>query len=107
MFKGLRRFGEFAAAGEGVATNVLTDRLERLEGAGIISREPDPQDARRRVYRLTTKGMDLAPVLVEIVLWSARYEDTEAPADEVRAMSDRSAFLRRLRKQWSAEAVTR
>ena len=94
MFKGLRTFKEFAAAGEGIATNILTERLERLEAAGIIARDTDPEDARRVLYRLTEKGIALAPVLVEMVVWAARYEDTDAPPATVRAMRrDRAAFI--------------
>jgi DNA-binding HxlR family transcriptional regulator len=103
MFKGLRSFREFAAAGEGVATNVLADRLERLETAGIIRRTPDPQDGRKVGYRLTRKGMELAPVLVEMVLWAARHEDTHAPAGRLRAMRNREAFLDSLWKEWNVE----
>jgi DNA-binding HxlR family transcriptional regulator len=94
MFKGMRTFKEFAAAGEGIATNVLAERLERLESAGIVARAADPADARRVLYRLTEKGMGLAPVLVEMVIWAARYEDTDAPVETVRAMRrDRAAFI--------------
>jgi DNA-binding HxlR family transcriptional regulator len=100
MFKGLRTFKEFAAAGEGIATNILAERLERLDAAGIIARDTDPEDARRILYRLTAKGMALAPVLIEMVIWAARYEDTDAPPATVRAMRrDRAAFIAGLRTQ--------
>jgi DNA-binding HxlR family transcriptional regulator len=108
MFKGLRTFREFAAAGEGVATNVLSDRLERLERAGIISRDADPDDGRRVIYRLTMKGVDLAPVLVEMVLWDARHEETDAPPETVRAMrSDRAAVIAGIRARWAEESRRR
>lgn len=99
------RIREFAAAGEGIATNILADRLAKLEAAGILTKRPDPADARRVHYRLTEKGIALAPALVEIVLWSARYEDTDAPASTVRAMhSHRKQFLADVRKRWSDAA---
>ena len=105
MFKGLRTFSEFAAAGEGIATNILTDRLTRLEAVGILAKQPDPTDARRIRYRLTAKGIDLAPALVEIVLWSARHEDTDAPPSIVRAMRlHRKRFLADVRKRWAQAA---
>jgi DNA-binding HxlR family transcriptional regulator len=103
MFKGRRSFREFAGAGEGVATNILTDRLTRLESADIIRRATDPGDGRKVVYRLTKKGMELAPVLVEMVLWAARHEDTDAPRAELRAMEDRDAFLAALWTTWKSE----
>jgi DNA-binding HxlR family transcriptional regulator len=105
MFKGLRTFNEFSAAGEGIATNILTDRLAKLEAAGILAGQPDPADARRIHYRLTEKGIDLAPALVEIVLWSARHEDTDAPPSILRAMrSRRKQFLADVRKRWAEAA---
>lgn len=103
MFKGLRTFNEFAASDEGIATNILTDRLAKLETAGILGRRPDPADARRIRYCLTQKGIDLAPALVEIVLWAARYEDTDAPRSTVRAMrSNRERFLAEVRRRWES-----
>jgi DNA-binding HxlR family transcriptional regulator len=102
MFSGFRTFKEFAAAGEGIATNVLSDRLERLECAGIIHREPDPADGRKIMYRLTAKGMDLAPMLVEMVIWAAHYEKTEAPPALVKRMeTNRTRFLTELRRRWA------
>src|SRR5439155_17252739 len=63
MFSGLRTFKEFASSEEQIATNVLAERLERLECEGIIARETDAADARRVTYSLTRKGLALAPVL--------------------------------------------
>jgi DNA-binding HxlR family transcriptional regulator len=101
MFKGGKTFGEFLSGGEGIATNILTDRLNRLEANGIVERRRDPADARRHICRLTKKGIDLAPVMVEIVLWAAAHEETDAPRDLVRAMrTDKAAFLAQLRAKW-------
>ena len=103
MFKGLRTFNEFANAGEGISTNILADRLAKLEAAGILTKKTDPADSRRSHYRLTEKGIDLAPALVEIVLWAARYEETEAPAGTVRTMrAHRERFLSDVRDRWAA-----
>lgn len=105
IFKGLCTFNEFAASGEGIATNILAGRLAKLEATGILAKRPDPADARRNHYRLTEKGIDLAPALIEIVLWAARYEETDAPTSTVRAMrSHRAQFLADIRKRWAAAA---
>ena len=105
MFYGLRSYREFLAAGEGIATNVLAERLERLEGAGIISRRADPSDGRKVVYLLTKKGIDLAPMLVEMIIWAARYENTEAPPQLVRRMvRNRARYVAQVRKRWAADA---
>jgi DNA-binding HxlR family transcriptional regulator len=108
MFKGRDRFADFSGAEEQIATNILADRLERLESTGIVTRRVDPADARKIVYRLTRKGMELAPMLIEMVLWAARHEETDAPRAQVRAMTaDRDAFLAALWQEWEAEGTKR
>ena len=102
MFKGRRRYKEFLEAEEGIASNVLADRLQRLEGAGMILRAPDPDDGRRAIYSLTRKGIDLAPVLVELVIWSAKYHDTGAPQAVVKMMREqRDGFLKGVIDDWA------
>jgi DNA-binding HxlR family transcriptional regulator len=99
-----RSFREFEAAGEGIATNILAERLDRLERAGIIRRRRDPDDRRRVVYLLTDKGIDLAPVLVEMIIWAARHERTEAPEDVVTAIeADRMRFIDGLTSRCKAD----
>lgn len=101
MFKGRHTYNDFLEGGEGIASNILADRLRKLQDAGLILKRRDKTDARRFVYRLTEKGMALAPVLVELVVWSARHEETDAPPPVVRAMrSDRDAFIADVRKAW-------
>jgi DNA-binding HxlR family transcriptional regulator len=108
MFKGLYSFGDFLGAGEGIASNILTDRLARLERAGILRKRRDALDRRRFVYRLTAKGVALAPVLVELVLWSDAHEETDAPRETIKAMREhRAEFLREVRARWEAEGGAR
>ena len=103
MFKDRRTYNDFLGGGEGIASNVLADRLVKLERSGIVDKRRDPSDARRFIYRLSAKGIDLAPVLVELVIWSARYETTDAPPAVVRAMrTDRTAFIADVRARWTA-----
>lgn len=104
MFKDRRTYNDFLESGEGIASNVLADRLRKLQAANIIEKRRDQVDARRFVYRLTAKGIDLAPVLVELVIWSARHAQTDAPAAVVRSMrNDRAVFLADVRRRWRAE----
>jgi DNA-binding HxlR family transcriptional regulator len=101
MIRGYRTFREFGQSGEGIATNILADRLRKLEGQGIISREADGNDARRVNYRLTSKGIDLAPVLLELLLWSARHEQTVTPCAAIEQMAaHRQALLAEVRRRW-------
>lgn len=103
MFKDRRTYNDFLNGGEGIASNILADRLRKLETAGVIEKRLDPGDARRFVYRLSPKGMDLGPVLVELVIWSARHESTDAPPAVVRRMrSDREGFLSDVRRRWQS-----
>lgn len=103
MFKGLNRFGDFLDAGEGIASNILADRLDRLERAGILRKRRDALDRRRFVYRLTEKGIALAPVLVELVLWSDAHGETDAPPETIEAMRHhRAEFLSDVRARWKA-----
>lgn len=98
LFKGHRTYKEFAESEEGIATNILADRLQRLETHGILVRTPDPADGRKTLYQLTPKGVDLAPVLVEMVLWGARHEKTAAPPALIREMrANREQFIANLR----------
>src|ERR1700693_3371638 len=79
MVRGFRTFKQFQESGEGIATNILADRLQKLQAAGIIIAELEERDGRRVNYRLTEKGIDLAPVILELLIWGARHEETGAP----------------------------
>jgi DNA-binding HxlR family transcriptional regulator len=101
MVRGFQRFKEFRESGEGIATNILTDRLERLETAGIITAEAEDADRRRVNYRLTEKGIDLAPVLLELLIWGARHEETGAPCALIAEMArNREQVLAEVRRRW-------
>ncbi|HZW81252.1 MAG TPA: helix-turn-helix domain-containing protein, partial [Candidatus Deferrimicrobiaceae bacterium] len=65
MLRGVHSYKEFLDCYEGIATNILADRLHRLVDYGIITTQPDPSDGRKVIYRLSRKGIDLAPVLTE------------------------------------------
>jgi len=101
MVRGYRTFKEFLQSGEGIATNILSDRLRQLESAGIIVAEPAGDDARRVNYRLTEKGIDLAPVLLELLIWGARHEDTGAPCAVIEQMEQhREQVVAEVRRRW-------
>ena len=102
LFGEKHEFGEFLSAREGIATNMLADRLRRLERAGIVTRGPHPTDARKRVYRLSMKGVELAPFLIEAALWIEKHEGVEIPAPLRRSLTqDRNALLAELRSRAS------
>lgn len=104
MLKGRKTFREFLDGGENIASNILSDRLSRLETHGLVERRRNAQDGRGYIYRLTQKGIALAPVLLEMIVWAAQHERTAAPASEVRRMiKHREAFLEEIRTRWAKE----
>lgn len=72
VFWGKKTYSDFLRSDEGIATNILATRLEQLEREGILRKEKHPTDKRKDVYSLTEKGMELIPLLVEIVAWSGK-----------------------------------
>lgn len=101
MLLGYRTFKEFLNSYEKIATNILADRLKRLENYGIISSAPDPADGRKSIYSLTPKGLGLAPVLTEMVLWAAAHEDTGNQALVRLIRKDKEHFLAGVRKRFA------
>jgi DNA-binding HxlR family transcriptional regulator len=100
VYFGKKTFGEFLASEEGMATNILSNRLARLEEQGILKKRPSEQDKRKEEYVLTEKGLDLIPVLVEMANWSAEYDQqTAAPAAWISLMkADRERMIGLIRE---------
>ena len=69
MFLGKKTYGEFLASPEGIPTNILADRLKRLEQHGIIDKTPYQQSPVRYAYQLSSKGEQLSPVINAIIEW--------------------------------------
>jgi DNA-binding HxlR family transcriptional regulator len=99
MLGGFKTYKQFLECYEGIATNILANRLRKLVAYGIISTKPDPSDRRRVIYRLTPKGIDLAPVLTEMVLWAAAHEDTGNQALVQLMRKDKERFVAGVRER--------
>lgn len=107
MVRGYHSFREFQRAGEGIATNILADRLRRLESARILTAEAVEGDGRKIHYRLTPKGIALAPVLLELLIWAGREEETVAPCTFVEEMEkNRSDLLAETYRRWKEHDST-
>lgn len=104
MLRGSSSYKEFLESPEGIATNILADRLRRLEEYGIISTERDPADGRKLIYVLTAKGIDLAPVLTEMVLWAARHEDTGNQPLVREMRRDKAKFMAAIKRRWAGRS---
>jgi DNA-binding HxlR family transcriptional regulator len=70
LFVGKRRFGELVTSPEGIPTNILSDRLRRLEESGVVTKVPYQLRPARYEYQLTAKGRDLFPVLRALMEWA-------------------------------------
>ena len=73
MVTGKKRFGDFLKSPEGIPTNILTDRLQRLEEFGLLAKRRYQDNPPRLEYRLTDKGADLLPALQAICVWANRH----------------------------------
>lgn len=106
MLRGSHTYKEFLEFSmEKIATNILADRLRRLERNGIITASPDPGDGRRVIYTLTRKGMDLAPVLTEMVLWAAKHEKTGNQPLIHKMRKDKEGFLEAVKNRLTAQST--
>jgi DNA-binding HxlR family transcriptional regulator len=78
VFFGKKTYGEFLKSEERIATNILAARLDFLERIKVIKKSPHGEDQRKDIYTLTEKGLDLIPVLFELVKWSAKHDPLSA-----------------------------
>ncbi|SRR6266702_646091 len=98
LFYKITRFSDFAVR-ESISTNILAERLSRLENAGIITKEQDKTLKNQNIYYITDKGRDLLPILIEMSAWGLQY-DEQTPVSKT--------FVRRLATQRKqiAEEIT-
>ena len=101
MFNRKRYFRELLQSEEKIASNILADRLNVLEREGIISKAEDPDHKQKIIYRLTQRGIDLLPVLVEIGAWSLKHKpvDTKKHRHAVDLVRGGNDALKEIRKE--------
>ncbi len=74
MFGNRRHFGELLSGSEeGIASNILADRLRRLTEQGLVSRSPDPSHKQKVIYSLTEPAIQLVPVIAQLGAWGRRH----------------------------------
>jgi DNA-binding HxlR family transcriptional regulator len=100
MFKGKKHYGEFTDPEENISTNILADRLNKLVENGIVTKSRDSENRSRYVYGLSEKGMDLLPMMLEMIRWSEKYDvDTEVPPEFSRRLRrDTEGLMKEIRK---------
>jgi DNA-binding HxlR family transcriptional regulator len=74
LFRGARKFGDFLASPEKITTNILAERLKRLEEEGIVAKKAYQSRPVRHAYSLTEKGRRLAPLMRAMVNWANKYK---------------------------------
>jgi DNA-binding HxlR family transcriptional regulator len=106
LFRSKAHYREFLASEEGIATNILADRLARLEQAGLIEKTDDHPRSGKQSYAATTKGAALIPVLLELMLWSAEHDPgvDVPPALLAELRNDRDSAARAIREKGNIEA---
>jgi DNA-binding HxlR family transcriptional regulator len=106
MLGGYRTFGDFLDGAEGIATNIPADRLAKLKTAGVLASRPVAGDRRKVHYRLTNKGVSLAPILVELLIWFALMKASRLPFLPSLAMRGRHALLEEIYCRWRRDDTT-
>ena len=99
LFQGKRFYKDFKSSKEGIATNILSDRLKKLEAHGIIESKVYEQLKTKKEYKLTEKGLALIPVLIEMILWSNQFKKGLAVEDSfiIEAKRDRTNLVNKIR----------
>lgn len=102
MFKAKTSFNEFLSSNEKISTNILADRLRRLESLGIVSKEVSDENRSKLIYSLTRKGRDLLPIMMEITQWSGRYDpQTNAPDSLLKRLeADKLGLIKDIEAGW-------
>ena len=99
------RYRELLAANQGLATNVLSDRLKRLERRGLVSKTRDGADARQFIYGPTERAIGLVPMLVEMIVWSAGQGRAQVARTFLdRFEQDRAGLIKELQERIRREA---
>ena len=97
MFAKQCTYGDFLKSDEKIATNILASRLQMLEENGVITKEDHPGSKAKVLYKLTKKGIDLLPLMIEINLWADKYftlpPDRKAILEEVK--KDKEGFIKK------------
>jgi DNA-binding HxlR family transcriptional regulator len=100
-----RTYGDFTKSAEKIATNILASRLQVLEENGIIVKLPYPDNKVKGLYKLSPKGVDLIPALIEIALWGGKHlsnDDQCSPFLKV-VKKNKAKFLKDTMAKLSAE----
>jgi DNA-binding HxlR family transcriptional regulator len=105
LLDGKQTFKDFTESEEAIATNILSSKLKLLEALGIITKSKLPNNKKANLYQLTERGLALAPIIVELAIWSdENLRDLHKPmrsGEELKQMkTDKEAFVLALKKNY-------
>jgi len=100
MLRGKLSYSEFLESEEKIATNILVSRLKALEAANILVKQVSPANKSKFIYSLTEKGIDLLPIIIEMMDWGAKY-NANCPRREVgkKIQKDKAGVIREYYKK--------
>lgn len=104
IFTPKKSYGDFLTSEEKIATNILADRLKLLEANGFIASTVSPEKKNKFIYRLTEKGIDLIPVIVELMIWGSKYDSYEVKDIVKKLQKDKEGTIKQLREKILASA---
>ncbi|WP_345954439.1 helix-turn-helix domain-containing protein [Mucilaginibacter sp. PAMB04168] len=99
IFTNKASYGDFLASEEKIATNILADRLKLLETTGFINSTVSTEKKNKFVYSLTEKGIDLIPVIVELMIWGSKYNPPGAEDVIKKLEKDKEGTIRQYREK--------
>jgi DNA-binding HxlR family transcriptional regulator len=106
MLHGTRTYGDFSKSEEKIATNILANRLQVLEENGIVVKLPYPDNKVKVLYKLSKRGIDLIPAVIEIALWGWKHvattEDSSTFFRDVK--KNKTAFLKKMMDKLAADS---
>jgi DNA-binding HxlR family transcriptional regulator len=105
MFTNKCTYNDFIKSAEGIATNILAARLKSLEENGIIEKLEHPDSKAKKLYKLTPKGIELLPIIMEIYIWTDKYfaMSAELKATIKEAKKDKEKFIKQVWKELKAK----
>ena len=103
-------FTEFSSSRENVASNILSNRLSKLSHLNIIAKEKSEQNRKVNIYKITQKGLHLAPILLEMTLWFCNHEQLDDEAQDIQNIlqayqEDKNRFIRQFVETYPKELI--
>ena len=108
LMEGMQTFKDFSESDEAIASNILSARLKMLEEFQIVRKEKLPHNKKTNIYVLTERGLELAPTIVELALWSHRnvstYNSIAMSEDQFTSIKeDKTGFIKLLVDRYTKE----